>query len=146
MIISKPKSSIMVSIGILIIALLAVDGWLFYALVQSPESNFWLKLILTPTLLVIIIAIARRGYTSSLRLTIGNNKLSYKHFLGSEKSCNISDVKSWHEELVKQKNGDYKQLTFVLANGKVIQLSNQENSEYQRVLSYIKKKVKVTKG
>ena len=135
----------MVSIGILIVALLAVDGWLFYALIQKPESYFWLKLILTPTLLVLIIAIARRGYSSSLRLTIGNNKLSYKHFLGSEKSFKIADVKSWHEELVKQKNGDYKRLTLVLVNRKVIQLSNQENSEYQRVLNYIKKKVKTIK-
>ncbi|WP_462249631.1 hypothetical protein [Ekhidna sp.] len=145
MIQSKPKTSILISIGLFLIGILITDSWLFYTLLQNPDSYLWLKLIFTPILLVIAIAVARKGYTSALRLTIGNNKLTYQYFLGGKKSFNISDVANWHEEVVKQKNADYKRLTIVLSNGKVLHISNQENSNYQQVLNYIKKKVKTSK-
>lgn len=145
MIKSQPKSSIMISIGVFLFAILLADAWLFYALVKNPTSYLWLKLILTPTLLVIAIAIARKGYTSALRLTVGNNKLTYRYFLSASKSHKISDVKSWHEDVVKSKSGDYKRLTVLLASGKMLQLSNQENSNYQKVVKYLEKKVKLSK-
>ncbi len=145
MIQSKPKSSILISIGLFLIGILVADGWLFYTLLQNPDSYLWLKLIFTPILLVIAIAIARKGYTSALRLMIGNNKLTYQYFLGTKKSFKISEITSWHEEVVKQKNADYKRLTIVLSNDKVLHISNQENSNYQQVLNYIKKKVKTSK-
>ncbi|GAB4229170.1 MAG: hypothetical protein Tsb0034_00750 [Ekhidna sp.] len=120
-----------------------LDVWLFYALLEHPESFFWLKLILTPLLLVVAIAIARKGYKSSLRLTIGNNQLTSRYWLGTKKSYKISAIKSWHEEVVKSKRADYKQLTMVLSDGRVLQLSNQENSNYQQVVNYVRKKVKM---
>lgn len=145
MIQSKPKSSVMISIGVFLVGILIADAWLFYALINNPSSYLWLKLILTPILLVMAIAIARKGYTSALRLTIGNNQLTYRYFLSSKKSYKILDVTSWHEEVVKSKNTDYKRLSIILVNGKMLQLSNQENSNYQTVLNYLKKKVKVSK-
>ncbi len=144
MIHSKPKSSIMISIGIFLILILAADAWLFNDLIQHPDSYFWLKLILSPILLVIAIAIARKGYTSALRLTIGNNKLTYCYLFGTKKSHKISEVKSWHEEVVKQKNGEYKRVTMVLSTSRALQLSNQENSNYQQVVNYLRKKVKTS--
>ncbi|MEP1032499.1 hypothetical protein [Ekhidna sp.] len=145
MINSRPKSSIMISIGVFLFAILLADAWLFYTLVKNPTSYLWLKMMLTPTLLVIVIAIARKGYTSALKLTIGNNQLTYRYFLSSSKSHKISDVKSWHEDVVKSKNGDYKRLSILLASGKMLQLSNHENSNYQPVVNYLKKKVKLSK-
>lgn len=145
MINSRPKSSIMISIGVFLTGLLIADTWLFYALVNNPASYLWLKMILTPTLLVIAIAVARKGYTSALRLTIGNNQLTYRYFLSTKKSHKISDVKSWHEDVVKNKNGDYRRLSILLASGKMLQLSNHENSNYQMVVNYLKKKVKFSK-
>ena len=145
MIKSQPKSSIMISIGVFFIGILIVDSWLFYALIQYPESYLWLKLILTPLLLVIAIAIARKGYTSALSLTIGNQQLTYRYFLGPKKSYKISVIKSWHEEVVKRKKTDYKRVSILLASGKLLHLSNQENSHYQQVVNYLKKKVKLPK-
>ncbi|MEO9484552.1 MAG: hypothetical protein ABJG47_13935 [Ekhidna sp.] len=140
---SQPKSSLLISIGVFLIGILAADAWLFYELVQNPASYLWAKLILAPTLLVIGIVVAIKGYTSALRLTIGNDKLTYQYLMGSRKKHKITEITSWNEEIVKSKNGVYKRLSIQLKNGKLLRLSNHENSNYESVLNYLKKKVKV---
>ena len=114
-------------------------------LVQNPASYFWMKLILAPTLLVIGIVVAIKGLFSAVSVTLGSNRLSYRYPLGAEKQHKISDVMDWNEEMVKNKSSIYKQLTIQLSNGKKIKLSNQENSDYEKVIGYLKKKVKVKK-
>ena len=142
MIQSKPKSSLLISIGLVLLCILLADAWLFYGLLQRPEKFFWWKLVLTPTLLVVAIAIARKGYKSTLQFAIGNNQFTYRYLLGSSKIHNITDVKSWHEETVDSKKVAYQRVTILLANGRVLQLSNQENSQYPKVVNYLKKRVK----
>jgi hypothetical protein len=138
---AKPKSSVLISIGMVVLAILVSDLWLFYGLIRYPETYFWWKLILTPTLFVLAISITRKGYISSIQLTIGNNQLTYKYFLGPSKTYKISEINYWREEVVKSKKTDYKRLTIVFVNGRSIQLSNQEHSDYPAVINYIKKKV-----
>ncbi len=145
MIKSQPKSSMIISIGAFLIIILIVDAWLFYGLIKSPSSYLWLKLILTPILLVVAIAIGRKGYMSTLSITINNSILTYKYLFGSKKSFKISEIINWNEEVVKSRNGEYKQLSIMAGNGKVFRLSNQENSHYQSVVNYLKKKVKTRK-
>lgn len=145
MIKSQPKSSTMISIGAFLIIICIVDAWLFYELIKNPSSYLWVKLILTPILLVIGIAIGRKGYMSTLSITISNNILTYRYLLGSKKTNKISEIVNWREEVIKSKNSVYKQLSIIVANGKILRLSNQENSHYQSVLNYLKKKVKTRK-
>ncbi len=142
MIQSKPKSSVLISIALVLVVLVAADAWLFVTLIKYPASYFWWKLVFAPTLLVIAIAIARKGYNAALQLSVGNNKLSYRYLLGAARSHPISEVKTWYEEVVKNKNVEYKRLTILLATGRVLHLSNKENSQYQRVVDYLQKKAK----
>ena len=142
MIQSRPKSSLLISIGFILVCLVVADGWLFYSLLRHPDQFFWWKLVLTPTLLVIAIAIARKGYQSTLQFSIGNNQLTYRYLFGRSRTHKISEVKSWHEETVNGKKVAYQRVTILLANGRVLQLSNQENSQYPKVVSYLKKRVK----
>lgn len=130
----------------MLVVILIADLWLFNALIQNPEDFFWWKLIFTPVLLVVAIAIARKGYTTAFRLTIGNNQLTYRYLLSAKKTHNITEVSSWHEEVVKNKKLEYKRLTVILSNGRVLQLSNQENSNYQKVIDYLRKRVKMKKA
>ena len=143
MIHSKPKSSLLISIAMVLVGILLLDGWLFYTLLLHPDDYFWWKLVLTPTLLVVAIAMARKGYQATLQLSIGNNQLTYRYLLSSPKSHPVSEVKSWHEDVVNPKKVAYRRLTILLAHGRVLQLSNQENSNYERVVTYLKKKVRM---
>ncbi len=146
MIESQPKSSTMISIGVILSIILGVDIWLFYELVQNPDAYLIVKLILTPTLLVIAITIARKAYSTALRVTIGNNKLTYSYLFGTKKSHKISDVTSWYEEVVKSKKDEYKRLTIVVKNGKALLISNKENTNYQSIVNYLSKKIKKLKA
>ena len=142
MIRSHPKSSSMISIGIFLIGTLGVAIWLLVALMQNPAAYFWVKLILAPVLLVIGIIVAAKTYFSALILTVGDNRLTYRYLFGSEKRHKITAIVSWQEEVVKRKSSEYRRLSMLLVNGKKLQLSNHENSNYKDVVNYLKKKVK----
>jgi hypothetical protein len=145
MIHSQPKSSLMISIGIFLMGTLAVAIWLLVGLMQNPASYFWVKLILAPSLLVIGITVAAKTYFSALILTVGDNRLTYRTLIGSEKRHKITAIVHWEEEVVKSKTSEYRRLSMLLDNGKKLQLSNHENSNYKDVINYLKKKVKKRK-
>lgn len=142
---SKPKTSSLVSVSFFVIVTWTVAGWLIIELIQNPSTYFLIKLVLAPILLVIGIIIAMKSLTSSLTLTFGDNKISYQHLLGSEKRYKLSDIQVWKEDVVKRKNSDYRRLSILLNNGKKLQLSNHENTNYDQVIQYLKKKVRTKK-
>lgn len=142
---SIPKSNSLISIGFFLLAVIAVDIWLFWGLFQYPESYFLFKLILAPTVFVIGIAVAIKSYSSALILTMGNNGLTYRYLFGSDRKHKITDVTNWQEEVVKRKSSEYRQLSIHLANGKKLKLSNLENTNYDKLVSYLRKKVKAKK-
>ena len=142
MIQSKPKSGTLIGIGLFLFGTLAVAMWLFVQLIQNPGAYFWVKLILAPMLVVIFMTVAVKTFFSAIFLTVGNNQLIYRYLLGSEKKHKISDVVSWQEEVVKSKSNEYRRLIIQLKNGKKLQLSNHENSDYKDVVNYLSKKVK----
>lgn len=86
--------------------------------------------------------IVAKSYASAVRLTLGNNQLNYHYPLGSRKQHKLSDIADWQEEVVKSNSREYCRLTIKLENGKKLQLSNHENSNYIDVIRYLKKKVK----
>ena len=142
MITSKPKTTSLIAIGLFLIGLWAADILLFIALLQNPESYFWAKLILAPTLLVIGLMVAIKSYFSTLTLTLGNNQLTYRYYIGSEKKYKIKEISSYKEEVVKRKNSEYRSLSIKLADGKTLRLSNHENNCYNEVFQYLSKKVR----
>ncbi len=142
MIQSRPRSNALFAVGLFIILTLAVDGWILAGLITDPSSYFMAKLILVPTLLVIGIIVASKSYFSAMTLTLGNDRLTYQYPFGPKKKHKISEVAAWEETVIKRKSSTYKRLTIRLTGGKKLHLSNQENSDYDKVLKYLKKKVK----
>ena len=145
MINSRPTSNSLVAIGLFLIAMMVADIWLIIALVSDPSRYFLMKLILAPTLLVIVIVVAAKSYFSAINLSLGDNQLTYRYLLGSQKKHKISEVSDWQEEVVKRKNSEYRRLSIQLVNGKTLHLSNHENSNYEKLVNYLRKKVKVRK-
>ncbi len=145
MIHSRPKFGSIISIGVFLIGTLAVAIWLLAELMQNPASYFLVKLILAPTLLVIGIVVAAKTYFSALILSLGNNTLTYRYLIGSQRKYKITEIVSWHEEVVKRKSSEYRRLSILLIKDKKLLLSNHENTNYQDVVNYLKKKVKKRK-
>ncbi len=142
MIHSRPRSNALFAVGFFIVLTLAVDGWILAGLINDPSSYFIAKLILVPTLLVIVIIVASKSYFSAMTMTLGNDRLTYRYPFGSRKQHKVSEIAAWDETVIKRKSSTYKRLTIRLATGKKLHVSNQENSDYDKVLKYLKKKVK----
>ena len=140
MIHSRPASNVLVSVGFFLTGILALVVWLVYQLITDPSDYFIAKLILTPALVVIGITIAIKSYFSAVSITLGDNKISYRYLLGSHKVHKINDITKWSEDIVKRKKSEYRSLTIQLTNGKKLRLSNHENSQYDKLVSYLKKK------
>ena len=142
MIISKPKTSTLISVGIFLAGILAASVWIGIELIKNPAVFFWIKLVLLPVLLVIALVVAIKTYQGAVTLQLGNNRLTYQMPGGSLHQFPISDLQNWHEEVIQRKKTKYSRLTIRLKNGKELHLSNQENSAYDQVINYLRKKAK----
>lgn len=142
MISSQPKLSSILAISFFLAGMLVVTTWLMVGLISNPTSYFLLKLILAPTSFVIVITIAIKSYFTAIIITLGNNKLTYRHLLGTENSYNFTEITSWKEEVIKRKKSEYRSLTIQLSNNKKLRISNHENSHYQQIVTYLKKKIR----
>lgn len=142
MIHSRPKSTSLVAVGVFLLIVLATDGWLLAGLIRNPSSYFVWKLVLVPTLFVIGITVAVKSYFSASHLSLGKDKLTYHYPFSSPKTHPVSEISSWHEDVIKRKNSTYRRVSILLVDGKKLTLSNHENSNYDKVVGYLKKKVK----
>ncbi|MEM9328924.1 MAG: hypothetical protein AAGA85_24885 [Bacteroidota bacterium] len=142
MIHSRPQSNALFAVGLFVVLTLAADLWIVIGLINDPSSYFLAKLLLVPILFVIAIIVMSKSYFSSISLKLGNNQLTYRYPLGAERKHKLSDVSGWHENVVQRKSSTYRRLSIRLVTGKKLLLSNHENSDYDKVVSYLKKKVK----
>ena len=76
----------------------------------------------------------------------GDNKIvAFYPISRMRTTINVPDVLGWHEEVVKTKNGDFREVKILYTKKKILKLSNRENTEYDAVVKYLKKKVKFKK-
>ncbi|MFT4736085.1 MAG: hypothetical protein ACI8QD_002267 [Cyclobacteriaceae bacterium] len=143
MITSKPKSTALFSIAIFVGLALAAAIWILIELILFPQSYLIIKIILAPILFVIVLIVVVKTYFSAVTVSLGNNSIIYQYYLGKRKTYKTSSVAYWKEEVVKTKKKDYRRLSIALSHGKTIHLSNQENENYDKVIGYLTKKVKV---
>jgi len=54
----------------------------------------------------------------------------------------IKEVAAWQETVIKTKSGTFKQVSIQFENGKRLQLSDQENTNYGKVKGYLLQKCK----
>jgi len=142
MIHSKPKSNTLFAVGIFLLIVFAVDIWFLLTLINNPENYFFWKLLLIPTLLVIALIVGSKTYFASAQISLGKDRLTYRYPLQTGKTFKISAISSWKEEIIKRKSSTFKHLTIKMKHGTRLRISNHENTEYDKVVMYLKKKVK----
>ena len=142
MITSKPKSNLKIAVGLFIVLDFAASVWLFAGLLRNPDSYFWLKLVFSPLLMVIGIIFGYRSYKSAITIIIGNKQVTYKYPFRTAVSFELKDIRGWKEEIVRQRQGEFRLLIIRLNNGKKLHLSSHENTNYKSVSGYFKKKSK----
>lgn len=143
MIVSKPKSNTAIALGTFLVLVFVAFFFLLNSLITNPEF-FILKLILTPILLVIGLIVMSKLLASLKAVFLGKDKIEVLYLISRVRVIiQVSDVLGWREEVVKTKNGDYKELKILYSKKKILKLSNKENTEYDRVIKYLKQKIKI---
>lgn len=142
MIKSKPKYQTVFALSIFQILLFGSFFLLLHSLLNNP-SFFIIKLILTPIVLVIALLILNKLISGVKIIEAGNNMLKIHHLISRKKySLSLEQIKGWKEEIVKTKNGDFRETKILFNSKSVLKLSNKENTEYDRLLKYLSQKAK----
>ncbi len=146
MIVSKPRYQTIFALSIFLILVFGSFFLLLNSLLKAPEQFFIIKLITTPVVLVIGLLVLSKLITAIKVIKVGNNKISIKFLISrSIINLNLVDIKAWNEEIVKTKQGDYKETKILYGHKKIIKLSNKENTEYDSIIKYLNSKAKKVK-
>jgi len=142
MIKSTPKYQTVFALSIFLILLFCSFFFVLHSLLNNP-SFFILKLILAPILLVLALLILNKLISSIKIIEAGNNQLQIFYPISRKKLLvTLAEIKGWQEEIIKTKNGDFKEIKILYGIKKVIKLSNKENTEYDKLQKYLTQKAK----
>ncbi|REE01600.1 hypothetical protein [Marinoscillum furvescens] len=145
MIVSKPKTNTLTALTIFLILIFGSFFVLLDSLLSS-ESYFIVKLILAPVVLVIGLVVLGKLLGAIKIVKLGDNKLQIFYPISRLKvEVKVPDILGYREEVIATKNGEFREVKILYTKKKILKLSNRENTEYDAVVRYLKKKVKVKK-
>ncbi len=137
MIISKPKSSALISLGIFIILSFALGGYALRAILN--EVGVWYHYLISSLALSVAFILLLRQVLSYKIINIGEMvKVKYP-FRWKVIEFKLKDIIQWKEIVIKTKNAPFKQLELKF-NGYLLKLSVQENTNYESINKYLKKR------
>jgi len=143
MIVSKPKTNTLTALSVFLILIFGSFFILLNSLLKN-EAYFIFKLILAPIVLVIGLIVLGKLLGAIKVVKFGNNLIeAFYPITRMRVKISTKDILGWHEEVIKTKNGEYRELKILYSKKKILKISNRENSEYDAAVKYMKKKVKL---
>lgn len=142
MITSKPKKATLFSVTIF---LLLAYGLLFYTIFRFFSDA---EKALYQYVLIIILAPIALGVTFKILfdykvLQVAKEKIWVKYpFRFKKQNFNLIKLEYYEETLIKTGNGVFMQLKIHFDEGSSVKLSRQENTEYDKITAYLRKKYK----
>ncbi|WP_323755299.1 hypothetical protein [Roseivirga sp.] len=108
--------------------------------ILAEPSGTWRYILLGFLLVVCSIMLYKLIFNYKV-LKIGYDQIHvYYPFRFFKSVQEISELGAWQETIINTNKTEYKQLKLVFLNKGYVKISNQENSDYDKVYKYIKKK------
>ncbi len=140
MIVSKPKRKTIFSLGVFTLIILAGLFWSVDQLRQSSDPATWRYIVIGVLLLTASLLLHKLIFNYKV-LKIGHDKFHvYYPFRFFKSTQDIKDLGAWQEVSVTTNKTEFKQLKIVFTTKGYVKISNQENSEYDKVYKYLKRK------
>jgi hypothetical protein len=146
MIASKPKTSTAFSVGVF---LLLSYGLLIYTLRgfiisdQPAIYQYIILLIISP----IAIFVSFKFIKGLKYISIQKSQMEVRSFFGLiKKKYHLNELEKWEETIIKTTNGTFKELKFIFIPNAKVTVSNQEQTNYDKLFSYISKNYKNKKA
>lgn len=139
MIVSKPKGNTVFSLSMFLIICYSLVGYTLYQYL-SHEEQFWYQygilIIITPIAISVSIKVARTFKIVNL----GKGQMTVKYpILFKVRKYNLKQLEQWEETIIKTQGTVFKQLIMRFEKEKV-GIANQENTEYDKIFEYLRKK------
>lgn len=141
MIVSKPKIGTLFSVGLFIAIAFAIFVYSLVQIQYATDRTWWYVLIYTsgPIGFMVLIKIL----FSLKTIKIAKEKFEVKFpFKFKKYSFGGKEIDHWFHSSIKTYGGLYEELTIKLTSGKQLAVSKQENTEYDKMLNYLKRKFK----
>jgi len=138
MIVSKPKTTALFALGIFIIICFGMGSYALRAILNNV--GVWYHYLVSGLFLPIAFILLLRQVLSYKLIKVGENMITVEYpFKRKFKTFKISDIINWKEVIIKTKNAPFKQLE-ISFDKFLLKLSVQENTNYDLLLKYLKKK------
>ena len=139
MIASKPKRK---TIFALSTSTVITGGGSFYTMnsILGGETATWRYIILGILLLSTSILLYKLIFNYKVIKISHDIVHVYYPFRLYRSSQPIKTLGAWQETVIETKSGKFRELKLVFENKGYVKLSNQENSDYDKVYKYIKRK------
>ncbi len=145
MIVSKPKSNTSMALGLFLVLIFITFFLLLNSLLRVPDY-FILKLILSPIVLVIGLLVLGKFLNSLKVVSLGKEKMEVLFLITRMRlKISVNEILGWREEVVKTRNSEFREVKILYGKKKILKLSNKENTEYDKVIQYLRQKVKIRK-
>lgn len=139
MIESKPKRN---TIFALFVSTLMAGGGSFYFMsdILGGDTAVWRFIVLGILLLSTSILLYKLIFNYKV-IRISHDIIHvYYPFRFFRSSLPVKDIGAWQETIIETKSGIFKELKLVFDTKGYVKITNQENSNYDKVWKYVKKK------
>ncbi len=137
MIVSKPKPTALIALGIFIIICFGVGGYALNNVLNNTAG--WFGYVISFTMLPLAIILLIRQLLSYKTVQIGDLVRVAYPFRFHKKEAKLKELASWKQTIIKTKNDPFKQLTLTFKNF-TLKLSVQENTNYEQIYKFLKKR------
>ena len=139
MIVSKPKPKALLALGIFILITFSMGSYAINSIVKG--NDLWFHYLIAGLTMPIALLLFIRQLASYKVVSLGESKLQVKYpFRRSKKLLPLTEIIEWKEETITTKNDPYRRLE-VKFESYILKLTVQENTQYEQILKYLKKRV-----
>ncbi|ELR69084.1 hypothetical protein C900_05473 [Fulvivirga imtechensis AK7] len=140
MIIAKPKIGTLFSLGVFILASLAVATITGYYMINASEIT-WYQYVIVLVLYPLGFGLAAKVIFGYKIVEVGKEKIDIRFPTRfTKRGYKLRDIDFWKETQVKAATGTYKEVEITFIDKKHLYLSYQEHTDYSKVIQYLKKK------
>lgn len=140
MIVSRPKRQTIFSLGIFTIVILTGLVYFWQQLLKLEEVPTWRYIVLGLLVLTGSLLLHKLIFNYKV-IKISHDKVHiYYPFRFFRTVQDIKDLGAWQQTVIDTKKSEYRQLKLVFVNKGFVKISNQENSDYDKVYKYVKRK------
>ncbi|MEX0882368.1 MAG: hypothetical protein WDZ72_02735 [Cyclobacteriaceae bacterium] len=141
MIICKPKKSTYISLGLVVVILIAGLSYFLYDFYHHQTFGLFFYLIACSFITVVLLLILVKMMAGFKYLFAGKEKIEvWVPLKGLRKKYTLHELLAWQEEEIKANKKVFKQLILVFSDKYSISLSNQEHLGYDDLRKYLMKK------